>query len=272
MLHARAFSLGFGVVLAAGPALGQDSFNDFFWSPRVSTGFDYSAGKFGEAQTTEIAFVPLSIQTARGPFTFKLAGGWLSVAGPALILDGAGVSAAKPGVSRHASGVSDTTLSAMYSIESLYDRGVYIDFSTRVKLPSASFKKGLGTGKLDGAVQLDAAAALGDVMPFLTLGYKVNGARETLKTRNVAYGTLGVQYAWDERVATGLTYDYRQSSLRTSADPEEASLYLSYRVSDAWSFNAYGVVGLSRNSPDAGAGVTFTYRFAPSETFLPFTR
>jgi len=269
MIPARAISLGFCGVFAAGCASAQDSFNDFFWSPRISTGFDYSAGKFGEAQTTEIAFVPFSAQTARGPFTFKLAGGWLSVAGPALILDGAGVAAAQPGVSRHASGVSDTTLSAMYSFESLYDHGVYLDLSARLKLPTASFSKGLGTGKLDGAAQFDAAVALGEFMPFLTVGYKVNGVRPTLKTRNVAYGTLGLQYTWDARVATGLTYDYRQSSLRTSADPEEASLYLSYRVTDAWSFNAYGVVGLSRNSPDAGAGVTFTYRFAPSESPFP---
>jgi hypothetical protein len=261
--------LGFGAVLATGSVSAQDSFNDFFWSPRILTGFDYSAGKFGEAETTEIAFVPLSIQTARGPFTFKLAGGWLSVAGPALILDGAGVAAAKPGVSRHASGFSDATFSAMYSIQQLYDRGVYVDLSARLKLPSASFKKGLGTGKVDGAGQLDLAVALGNFMPFATAGYKVNGVRETLKVRNVAYGTLGLQYAWDERVATGLTYDYRQSALRTSSDPEEASLYLSYRVSDAWSFNAYGVVGLSRNSPDAGGGITFIYRFAPSESPFP---
>jgi hypothetical protein len=253
-------------------AAAQDSFNDHFWSPRMTTGFDYSAGNFGDTRTTEIAFVPLSVQTARGPFTFKIASGWLSVAGPALILDGAGEAAGVPRASRNASGFSDTSLSAMYSFQQFYDRGVYVDLTARLKLPSASFNKGLGTGKVDGVTQIDLAFAIENVMPFATLGYKINGVRDTLKLRNVVLGSLGVQYAWDDKVATGLVFDYRQSSLRTSADPQEGSLYLSYRFTEAWSFNAYGVVGFSRNSPDAGGGLMFTYRFAPSESPFPFIR
>jgi hypothetical protein len=269
MTATSVFFVSLAVVLSTSTVRAQDSFNDYFWSPRTTTGFDYSAGKFGDTRTTEIAFVPFSVQTARGPFTFKVASGWLSVAGPALILDGAGEAANTALVSRHASGASDTALSAMYSVQQLYDRGVYIDLTSRLKLPTASFKKGLGTGKVDGAVQIDMAVLAGDLMPFVTLGYKINGMRDTLKLRNVVFGSLGVQYAWDDKVATGLVFDYRQSSLKTSADPQEGSLYLSYRFTDAWSFNAYGVVGFSRNSPDAGGGLTFTYRFAPSESPFP---
>ncbi len=249
-------------------ARAQDSFGDFFWSSRMTSGFDYSAGKFGEAEITEIAFVPVTLQTARGPFTFKVSSGWLSVVGPALILDGAGVAAAKPGISRNVSGFSDTTVSAAYSIERLYDRGIYIDLTARAKLPTASFTKGLGTGKLDGAVQADGAAAVGAVMPFATLGYKVNGVPNSLKLRNVFFGSLGVQYAWDDRVATGVVFDYRQSARRTSVDPQEGTAYLSYRFTDAWSFNLYAVKGFSSNSPQAGGGITFTYRFSPS--LMPF--
>ena len=269
MILISALTVPLAVIFSISSAFGQDSCNDYFWSPRTTTGFDYSAGKFGDTRITEIAFVPFSVQTARGPFTFKVASGWLSVAGPALILDGAGEGAGASGVSRHASGFSDTSFSAMYSFQQLYDRGVYLDLTSRLKLPSASFKKGLGTGKVDGAVQADLAVAVGGLMPFVTLGYKISGVRNELKLRNVVFGSLGVQYAWDDKVATGLVFDYRQSSLKTSADPQEGSLYLSYRFTDAWSFNAYGVVGFSRNSPDAGGGLTFTYRFAPSESPLP---
>lgn len=257
----------FGVLSSA--ACAQDSFNDFFWSPRLTTGFDYSAGKFGEAQTTEIAFVPVTFQTARGPFTFKVSGGWLSVAGPALILDGAGQASSTPAINRKVSGVSDTSFSAMYSLEGLYDRGVYIDLTARTKLPSASFKKGLGTGKVDAAVQTDAAIALGDFMPFVTLGYKVNGVPDKLKLRNVMFGTFGLQYAWDDRVTTGIAFDYRQSALKTSADPQEGSVYLSRRFTDAWSFNVYALRGFSRNSPNIGGGLTFTYRFTSRESPFP---
>jgi hypothetical protein len=258
--------------VATAPATAQDAFNDFFWSPRATAGFDYSAGTFGDVRTTEIAYLPVVLQTARGAWTFKLSGGWLSVVGPALILDGAGESAGTPGISRKASGVADTSLAVMYSVERLYDRGVYLDLTLRAKLPSASFAKGLGTGKADAAAQVDLAVAAGELMPFATVGYKVNGVPQTLKLRNVAFGSLGVQYAWDERVATGLVFDYRQSSRRTASDPQEGTLYLSYRFTEAWSFNLYGVKGFSENSPSAGGGLTFTYRFTPRETPLPFLR
>ena len=250
----------------------QDSFGDFFWSPRMSSGFDYSAGKFGETEITEVAFVPVTVQTARGPFTFKVSSGWLSVAGPALILDGAGSAAATAGISRNVSGFADTSISAAYSIEQLYDRGVYIDLTARAKLPTASFKKGLGTGKLDGAAQADVAVAVGSFMPFATLGYKVNGVPASLKLRNVVFGSVGLQYAWDDRVATGVVFDYRQSARRISVDPQEGTMYLSYRFTDAWSFNLYGLKGFSTNSPKAGGGITFTYRFSPSMMPFPISK
>jgi hypothetical protein len=272
MTFVRLFSGVMVVGSVAGNAAAQDSFNDFFWSPRMTTGLDYSAGKYGDTRTTEIAYVPLTAQTARGPWTFKLATGWLTVSGPALILDGAGEASTTPGVSRSASGFADTSFSVMYSLEHLYDRGVYLDLSARAKLPSASFAKGLGTGRVDGALQADLAIALGNVMPFVTVGYKANGVRDALKLRNVGFGSFGVQYAWDERVSTGIVYDYRQASRRTSKSPREGSVYLSHRFSEAWSYNLYAVVGFSTNSPSAGGGLTFTYRFAPSESPLPFGR
>ncbi|MSO98686.1 MAG: hypothetical protein EXR11_10790 [Rhodospirillaceae bacterium] len=255
-------AVGFGVA-GAFSSHAQDSFQDYFWSSRVTTGFDYSAGKFGDTQTTEIAYVPVTLQTARGPYTLKLSGGWMAVAGPALILDGAGAGALGSGISRHVSGLADTSLSATYSIEQLYDRGVYIDLTARMKIPTASFQKGLGTGELDGVVQTDISFALGNVMPFATLGHKLNGSPKTLVLRDVTFGSLGLQYAWDDRVATGLAFDYRQSSLRTSSDPQEGTFYISYRFTEAWSFNLYGVKGFSRNSPNAGGGLTFTYRMRP---------
>jgi hypothetical protein len=184
----------------------------------------------------------------------------LSVAGPALILDGAGGGALGQGADRKVSGLADVSLSAMYSLEQLYDRGVYLDVTARVKIPTASFRKGLGTGEGDLIVQGDLAVALGDVMPFATLGHKFTGVPPSLALRDVAFGSLGIQYAWDDRVATGVAFDYRQSTLRGAGDPQEGTVYLSHRFGEEWSFNLYGVIGFSKNSPAAGGGLMFTYR------------
>lgn len=251
---------GFAV---AGPAQAQESFNDYFWARRVTTGLDYTAGKYGETTTTEIAFVPVSAQAARGPWTFKVSGGWLSVSGPALILDGAATGGAAASPNRKDSGFADTSLSAMYSLERLYDKGVYIDLTARVKLPTASYGKGLGTGEGDLALQVDGAFAWDHVMPFVTLGYKFNGSPANLPLRDVWFGSLGVQYNWNEKVTTGVAFDYRQSSLKTSSDPQEGTVYLNVRFTEEWSFNLYGLTGFSQNSPGAGGGITFTYRLKP---------
>jgi hypothetical protein len=252
--------LGCGVCFDPAPLSAQDSFQDYFWSTRVTSGFDYSAGTYGDSRATEIAYVPLTVQSSRGAWTLKAASGWMSVAGPALILDGAGSGAAGRGVDRHVSGIADLNLSAMYSIEPLYDSGIYLDLSARAKVPMASFRKGLGTGEGDLVLQSDLAVAVGNVMPFATLGYKFTGVPPTLRLRDVTFASLGLQYSWDERVSTGIAFDYRQSALRGSGDPQEGTLYLSYRFADEWSFNLYGVVGFSRNSPAAGAGLMFTFR------------
>ncbi len=252
---------GIGLAISAS-ACAQDSFEDYFWSSRATTGFDYSTGKYGQAEATQIAFLPLILQTARGPLTLKISGGALRVSGPALILDGEATSGTAA-VSRNVTGLADTSLSAMYSFQQFYDRGIYIDLTARAKFPTASFKKGLGTGEVDGVVQLDGAFAWGDVMPFATLGYKANGSPDTLALRHITFGSLGLQYALNERMSTGVAYDYRQSAVATSSDPQEGMAYISYRFTDAWSLNLYGVAGFSKNSPAAGAGITFTYRVKP---------
>ncbi len=262
MISRVPWAFGIYVVLCAGPTFAQDSFEDYFWSSRVTTGFDYSTGKYGLTEATQIAFLPVTLQTVRGPLTLKISGGGMRVTGPALILDG-NATAGTAAVSRSVTGLADTSVSAMYSYRELYDRGIYIDLTARAKFPTASFAKGLGTGEVDGALQIDGAFAWGKVMPFATLGYKVNGSPDSLALRNVKFGSLGLQYALNERMSTGVSYDYRQSALATSSDPQEAMAYISYRFTDVWSLNLYGVGGMSKNSPAAGMGLTFTYRVKP---------
>lgn len=241
-------------------ARAQDSLQDYVWTTKVSTGFDYSSGKYGATTPTDIAFVPLTVQSARGAWTLKGSTGWMSLSGPALILDGSGSGSGGTGTDRKVNGISDVNLSATYTLEQYFDRGLYIDLTARVKLPSASFAKGLGTGKTDYAAQVDVSRSIGDFLPFVTAGYKINGSPATLALRNVVYGSVGVQYLWDQDIAAGVVFDFRQSSIKTSSDPQEGSAYLTFKLNDRFSMNVYGVVGFSSNSPKAGGGIVFTYR------------
>lgn len=240
-----------------GPVLGQDDGPKY----RVGLGMDYTSGSYGDDEKTEILYMPLTMQAQDGPWTVKAVVPWLHVAGPAIILDGADGGSVGTRTTDSASGMGDLSLSLMYSFEQLYDRGLFVDVTARAKVPTASLDAGLGTGEADAGLQLDLAQTVGQLIPFATLGYKWTGVPDGFDLRNTIYGSVGLQYSWSDTVATGVSYDYRQSSLRGAADPQEGLAYLNIRFTDEWSVNIYSVLGFSENSPDAGGGVAFVYRF-----------
>jgi hypothetical protein len=244
-----------------GPAHAQDSFADAFWQYKASTGFDFSSGTYGATKNTEILYLPATLQASKGPWTLKAVVPWLRVSGPALLLDGAAEGNTAVRTSGHASGLGDIGLSVMYSLESLYNDQLYVDVTAKVKAPTASFAKGLGTGAWDGAFQVDVAKAFGKFMPFGTLGYRINGQPKGFALRDVIYGTAGVQYGWSDRLATGVFYDVRRAAIKSADAPQEGTAYINYRFSDDWSVNVYGVAGFSSNSPAGGGGVVFSYKW-----------
>ncbi len=246
---------------AATPALAQDTFADAFWRFRATTGFDFSSGKYGADKPTEVLYVPFSLQATKGPWTLKGDVSWLRVSGPALLLDGSSVGTVPVRTAGSASGPGDINLYARYSVERLYAHNLFVDITGRVKIPTASFTDGLGTGEWDQSVQLDVASVLGRFVPFAALGYRFTGQPDGFALRDVVYGTVGVQYTWSQRLSTGVYYDVRQSSIPTAAAPQEGTAYANVRLSDRISLNIYGMLGFSKNSPNAGGGTFLTYQW-----------
>lgn len=243
------------------PARAQDSFADAFWDFSLRSGFDFSSGLYGAAKPTEILSLPLSLKAVKGPWTLRADTSWLRISGPAILLDAGGTDASLTvRTSGHASGVGDVHLYATYSVESLWAEGWFVDLTARVKAPTASFAKGLGTGAWDGGAQVDIAKTFGGLIPFLQVGYRFTGSPAGYILRNIVYGSAGLQYSWTERLATGASYDIRQAALVTAKTPREATAYVNYKLSDHWSINVYGTAGFSPNSPSAGGGVAITFR------------
>jgi hypothetical protein len=203
----------------------------------------------------------VDVRAEKGPWTLKLVLPWIHVSGPAVLLDGRGSGSVGITNDRSVSGLGDINVSATYSLEQLYAAALFIDFTARVKIPTASFTKGLGTGQADGALQVDVAKAWGKFMPFITLGYRATGRPHGYPLRDVVFGTVGLQYTVNDAVAVGGLLDYRQAALRSAEDPRESTFYINWKLAPLWTLNVYGVVGYSRNSPDAGGGTTITYRW-----------
>jgi hypothetical protein len=244
------------------------------WSPlahaekwealRMFTGLDYSAGKYGEATDTEILYVPVSVKYETGPWAFRATTSYIHMHGPANVVGGGEAGALVANFARAAdvsrSGPGDIFLGATYSLDHLWRKGLFIDFTGKVKLPTASAAKGLGTGKTDFTAQIDVAKTWGRFTPFATLAYRFIGTPSAYPLHDAWNGSLGLQYTVSHVVSTGLSFDYRQSASPTGTDPRELFGYVAVAVTPKWSLEFYGIAGLSDGSPDAGGGLQITFR------------
>lgn len=227
---------------------------------QLSTGVDYSSGDYGETVDTEMLAVPLSVRYQAEDFYLRASIAWLDVKGPPGIVPGEG--GVTPGnsssevVSR--SGISDVNLTAGYS---LYLGGsTYFDAVGKVKLPTASESKFLGTGTTDFTLQGEVLHVLGDgVSVGLTGGRRFNGTSDLYPLNDVWLAGGGV-YVTGETVSLGLDYEWREGALATSPDRSEVTGSLTYKLNDSLRLQGYGYTGLADGSPNLGGGLQVLFR------------
>lgn len=140
-------SIRHGVILAAlattafaAPAYAEG--DDYI---QFSLGADYSKGDYGTTPDTEMLAIPVGFKLKQGDFFVRASLPWLRVKGPAVPGDGGAIPGAGPTTSR--SGIGDLTMAAGYSLP--IGDSTYFDMTGKVKLPTASEAKGLGTGTTD---------------------------------------------------------------------------------------------------------------------------
>lgn len=251
------------VTLVAGFWAVAPAHADDWTSVEVYSGFDFSSGNYGQAVTTDILYLPLTIKYETGPWTFRGTTSYVHVRGPANVI-GTGDNTAFIGNASTAafsrSGLGDTLLGVTYSLESFWPRAIYIDLTAKVKLPTASTRKALGTGRTDFILQADFAKALGKFTPFGTIAYRFIGRPSAYRLHNAWNASGGLQYRLARGLDIGASYDYRQSALPGGVDPQEIFTYVAVGIGKKWSVDFYGVAGLTDGSPDAAGGIQVTFR------------
>lgn len=233
----------------------------------LSAGLDFSRGKYNLPVDTRVLYLPLTLKFDNGPWAFSLSGGYSQSNSPNNVFLGPD---GKPYVDsseditnarRKNFGFGDLYLSATYSIDTLYDNQVYIDFTGRIKIPTANSSQGLGTGKLDFTAQIDVSKLFGNIMPFATAGYRILGKTPEYNLQNSFFYSVGASYYLTYDTSIGISYDYRQSATLGSQDPKEIYGYFDMQINSNWGLNLYGVVGLNEASPDAALGFQVRYKF-----------
>ena len=245
-------SLFVAAVSQAGEASeGQEQFRRFYASAGV--GFDYSTGDYGDPEKSHLYASSLFAKLEYEPITVKVLVPYVVVDGDLIVGEEVGSGSAS---SRHGIGDIVTTLAYAHFSEAEYLPTI-VEPSIKIKIPSGSENKDLGTGHTDVTFGLELAKMFGSVTVFGSGAYRTKGG----SYNDIWLASLGTSVKLGDRVSAGLAYDFRQASTNGVGDSHEIAPMASFRVSERLRFGPYAVIGLSTNSPDWGLGGMFTVNF-----------
>jgi hypothetical protein len=226
----------------------------------VSTGIEYQKGKYGTAQKVEALSIPTNLRVSTGRVQFTATLPYLRIDSPGNVVGGGGgifglpiiVDPARPATRDRREGIGDLRLGAAYSVPS---SSLGLTFTGQVKVPTASERKRLGTGKIDYMVGAELSKSFAGITPFASVAYTIPGDPQGYDLRDSISARAGLAAQIGERVRGHIFYGYAQSLSRLVPDEQQISTGINAGLSDRLSLGLYGSAGLSQGAPDVGAGV-----------------
>jgi hypothetical protein len=220
------------------------------------TGMDYSSGHYGQSEKTRITYVPfITKYVLNDQWTFKAVVPWLTIDGPgAVSADSRIITGTASSRRTRESGLGDIVLGTTYSALQFNDQKLYLDLGFKVKVPTASESKGLGTGKTDYTITADLYKTLDRLTLLGTVGYKVLGDPSGVNLYNVWFSTVGAVYKIDDKNNVGATLDLRQATTANNTGLREYTIFYSHKFDQRYKLQTYMVAGDTTSSVDFGAG------------------
>lgn len=227
---------------------------------QLAVGVDYSSGDYGEDVDTDFLAIPVTAKVQKGDFNVRVTLPYLDVSGPADVIPGDGGVRGGNGAGEvtSRSGFGDATIAATYSLG--VSNTTYFDVTGKVKLPTASTEKALGTGTTDFTLQGEVLQVFGDVSLAVRGGRRFNGSSDDFQLEDVWLAGAGA-YASLGDTTLGLDYDWRDGSLPTAPNRSELTGSITQKLNEQLRLQAYAYTGLADGSPDLGAGAQILLRF-----------
>jgi hypothetical protein len=226
---------------------------------QVALGADYSSGDYGETEDTDFLSVPLTVKAKQGDLTVSVSLPYLDVTGPANVVPGdGGVPGSNDTTVSSRSGLGDVIANATYTFA--IAESTWFDTTAKVKFPTASSSKSLGTGTTDFTLQGELLHSFGPVSAAVRGGRRFNGSSADFPLQDVWLAGAGL-YLNAGDTTLGLDYDWRDGSLPTSPDRSEITGSLTQKLSDRLRLQGYVYSGMADGSPDLGGGAQILYRF-----------
>ena len=185
----------------------------------LSTGLDYREGDYGTGESIETWEVPTSLRVQSGQVIFSATLPYLRVDAPGNVVGGGGGILGLP---------------------------IIVD---PTEPPGRVRREGIGD------LELGAAYTIPRVTPFVGVGYTMPGDPDQYDLGNSLSARAGAAVQMGKRVRGHVTYGYAESISPLIPDEQQISTGINAGLSDRLSLGLYGAAGLSKGSPDVGAGV-----------------
>lgn len=258
---------------------------------KVRTGVDYTQGYYGESIKNEFLYMPVTITAESENYTFDLTVPYLVNRGPVVFVDQNNL-LLEPQIRKGTvSGLGDIVGSVFHTY--FWEDDLYLSSYGTVKIPTASEKKGLGTGSLDFTVNADVTWQMensyifagagydffGDNLGFsldsgatldfgagtnitdeLSAGFQTDITLSPSRDESQLFASAFLYYEADEETDITLSYDWQQATADLDSY-KQVSLVYEKDITETVKIGVYGLAGFTSSSPDSGGGIFAEKKF-----------
>lgn len=225
---------------------------------KFETTVNYSRGDYGLPQDTEVFAVPVSLSYETAAWTLRGTLPWLTIKGPASVIEGGGIPV-RPTPSSE-SGFGDFVAALGYKFAGTPEQP-RVSLTGRVKFPTGSESRGLSTGETDYYAQLDALQSFGRVSPFVTAGYRWLGRNTLFQLKDGFFASGGFAVRAAEGTSVGAAYEWREKIVDGGEHASELSVFLFHTLSDRWGLSLTALRGFTDASPNYGLSGSLIHSF-----------
>ena len=223
---------------------------------KLDTSYVFTRGDYGLAEDTDVSvlLVNPSIETSG----WRLQGSipYVFLSGPASIVGNTGTTL----VSRSERGMGDLSLAGTRKLE-IEGTGWSNELTLKFKFPTADENKGLGTGKTDTILQMDAYRSGGKITPYGTLGYQFLGRSTNYPMKDGLFATAGVAGQASPATTIGLAANWRQAVFDGGDSSFEGMAFFQRKFSDQSRLWVFVLHGFTDASPNIAIGATLGFSY-----------
>lgn len=232
----------------------------------LSSGLDYSTGKYDARETTDILVALTDITIQRDDLRFSVSLPYLDIKGPTSVIAGSnGVPVAiKRGIATPISatraGWGDLNLGLTWSLPPDALDDFQVDLTGRTKVATANAARGLSSGETDFDFSVDISRDIGIWSPFVTFGYRIPGSPSSYSLNSAPDFSVGTSLQLDEKLLAIFSYDFDGTISDTVADSQQLFASVSWICTDNLTVTAYASKGLSGGAAQIGTGLLIGWK------------